>query len=234
MEATFQDAKRIASDIVADVAPVSVVLFGSVAKTNRGEDVDLLIITENEPDSEARNLVNRSLKKHYENYSIDYFLASADKVKRLLRGGEPFLKAIQREGKALYMQGFVEKWVQDAKEDYGSALGLLKLRYFKNACFHAHQSIEKHIKAQLLKEGWDLEKTHSIRRLINHAKQYGISFDIEDEDISFIDSIYTGRYPANSGLLPYGDPTKEDAERAIQIASMVTGYGSSEPGDGEG
>lgn len=224
MEATFEETKRIALDIVGKVSPLSVVLFGSVARNSKGDDVDLLIITENEPDSETRNLVDRSLKEHYENYSIDYFLASADKVKGLLRGGEPFLRVIQKEGKTLYMQDFVKKWVQDAKEDYGSALGLLRLGYFKNACFHAHQSIEKHIKAQLLKEGWDLEKTHSIRRLLNHAKQYGISFEIKDEDVSFVDSIYTGRYPADSGLLPYGDPTKEDAERAIRIASTVTGY----------
>jgi HEPN domain-containing protein len=124
------------------------------------------------------------------------------------------------------MKDFVEKWLQDAKEDYGSAVALLRLGHYKTACFHAHQSVEKHIKAQLLKEGWDLEKIHSIRRLINYARQYDISFDIKDEDISFLDSIYTGRYPASSGLLPYGDPMEEDAKRAVEIASGVTGYGN--------
>ncbi|HEC99834.1 MAG TPA: HEPN domain-containing protein [Proteobacteria bacterium] len=226
MEATLENTKRIASDLVRHLSPVSVVLFGSVAKANVGNDVDLLIVTEDEPDNETRSLVSRSLKPYYENYSIDYLLASAQRVKELLRGGEPFLRVIQREGKTLYMKDFVEKWIQDAKEDYGSAVALLRLGYYKTACFHAHQSVEKHIKAQLLKEGWDLEKIHSIRRLINYARQYGISFDIKDEDISFLDSIYTGRYPASSGLLPYGDPTEEDAKRAVKIASSVTGYGN--------
>ncbi|MFH1009091.1 MAG: HEPN domain-containing protein [Candidatus Latescibacterota bacterium] len=223
--ATIDHARKIASDIVRELAPLSVVLFGSVAKNEVGNDVDILIITEGEPGDDTRAVANRVLKPYHEDCGIDYFMASAHKVMESLRSGDPFLNLILQEGKTLYMKNFVEKWVQDAKEDYAAAVTLLQTGYHKTACFHAHQSVEKHIKAQLLQEGWSLEKTHSIRRLMNYARQYGLSFQIGDEDLSFMDSIYAGRYPAGSGLLPYGDPTREDAERAVTIASGVTGYG---------
>lgn len=226
MEATFDHAKRIASDIVRGLSPVSVILFGSIPKRGAGNDIDLLIITEDEPGNETRSFAEQLLKPHCNDFDIDYFVASEEKIIELLRCGEPFLTAIQKEGKTLYMKNFTEKWIQDSREDYDSALALLQCGYFKTACFHAHQATEKYIKARLLKEGWDLEKTHSIRRLVNYAKQYGMSFDIADEDISFIDSIYVSRYPASSGLLPHGDPTREDAERVVGIASRVTEFGT--------
>ena len=36
-----------------------------------------------------------------------------------------------------------------------------------------------------------------------------------------MDEIYRGRYPAESGLLPLGTPTKEDADRAAYIARRI-------------
>ncbi len=39
--------------------------------------------------------------------------------------------------------------------------------------------------------------------------------------MTFIDSIYKGRYPGEEGLLPYGNPTKQDAKRAISIKYKV-------------
>ncbi len=37
----------------------------------------------------------------------------------------------------------------------------------------------------------------------------------------FIDSIYSGRYPADAGLLPLGEPTESDAEKAVKIAKRL-------------
>jgi len=38
------------------------------------------------------------------------------------------------------------------------------------------------------------------------------------DDAVFLNSIYKGRYPTEEGLLPHGEPTQEEAERAIVIA----------------
>ena len=36
-----------------------------------------------------------------------------------------------------------------------------------------------------------------------------------------MDEIYRGRYPAESGLLPLGTPTEEDADRSVAIAQRT-------------
>jgi len=39
-----------------------------------------------------------------------------------------------------------------------------------------------------------------------------------DPDAIFLNSIYKGRYPTEEGLLPYGEPTRADAEKAVVAA----------------
>ena len=43
---------------------------------------------------------------------------------------------------------------------------------------------------------------------------------LQPADIDFIDEIYRGRYPAESGLLPLGTPTKADADRSVAVAKQ--------------
>ena len=42
---------------------------------------------------------------------------------------------------------------------------------------------------------------------------------LSPDDIDFLDEIYRGRYPAESGLLPLGEPTAAAAERAVTLAN---------------
>jgi len=41
------------------------------------------------------------------------------------------------------------------------------------------------------------------------------------EEIVFIDSIYRGRYPAEAGLFPLGEPSNKDAEKTVSIAKRI-------------
>ena len=50
------------------------------------------------------------------------------------------------------------------------------------------------------------------------ATDHGAPLSLTPDDIDFLDAIYRGRYPAESGLLPLGDPTAADAERAVALA----------------
>ena len=71
----------------------------------------------------------------------------------------------------------------------------------------------------LLELGWELERIHSVRRLTAIAADYRVPFVLSPDDIDFLDEIYRGRYPAESGLLPLGDPTAADAQRAVTLAN---------------
>ena len=101
------------------------------------------------------------------------------------------------------------------------AVYLLQGGYFKGACYHAQQSVEKAMKAGLFKKGWDLEKTHSAARLAAIGKDLRVKFPISEDEIVFVDSIYRGRYPAEAGLLPLGSPTREEAEKAVNLAGKL-------------
>ena len=77
------------------------------------------------------------------------------------------------------------------------------------------------MKAQLFKKGWELERTHSIERLVAIAKDYKIRFPLSDQEIVFLDSIYRGRYPVDEGLLPLGDPSQRDAQEAVSLGRKL-------------
>jgi HEPN domain-containing protein len=114
-----------------------------------------------------------------------------------------------------------KNWGELAKEDLDQARYLQDGAFYRGACFSAQQATEKALKGALLRRGWELEKIHSVRRLVSIAAGFDLSLEIAPDDIDFIDSIYRGRYPAEEGLLPLTPPGKSEAKRAIRIAAEV-------------
>ncbi|MFO0793065.1 MAG: HEPN domain-containing protein [Candidatus Brocadiaceae bacterium] len=220
---SLNDAKAVSDVIVDTIHPISIVVFGSVARKGFGNDLDLLIITEDNSKlpNETNLIINKCLKPFYKNFAIDPFVVSRSVLNKHHRNGSPFLRLVLKEGRSLYMKDAVKEWLKQARDELDMASYLLKGGYFKGSCYHAQQSIEKSIKSGLLAKGWELEKIHSIERLLSLAHDLGLSVNMSDDDTIFIDSIYRGRYPAEAGLLPLGEPAKADAQRALSIASAT-------------
>ena len=220
---TFKDAKDVAGSIVKTLNPVSIIVFGSVAREGSGTDLDLLIVTGDglAKEGDASILLHRCLKRFYKRFAIDPFIIPLSVLKDYYLKGSPFLKLISKEGRTLYMKGAVQEWIRQSEDELNMAKYLLQGGFFKGACYHAQQSIEKAIKVRLLKKGWELEKTHSIERLVAICRDYKIRLNLSDEEIIFIDSIYRGRYPAEAGLLPLGEPKERDAKEAVDIAERI-------------
>ena len=216
--AALEQAREVAAKLIRDVSPVAVILFGSVARTGTGNDLDLLVVTDRE---DMHGRVSASLREFYRRFSIDYFVATATAITEEFRKGSPFLSAIQKEGKLLYMRDSLREWVSLSIDDLKQAQHLFNGGFFRGACFAAQQANERGLKAELLQKGWELERTHSIRRLLSISEQYGLEIQYDEGEIDFIDSIYKGRYPAEQGLLPLKHPTNEDARRAISIARNI-------------
>jgi HEPN domain-containing protein/predicted nucleotidyltransferase len=213
--AVIEQAKEVATKLAKDVSPVAIILFGSTARAGEGNDLDLLVVTDHEGMYER---VGESLREFFRRFSIDYFVATCETITEEFRKGSPFLSAIQKEGRLLYMRDSSREWVHLASEDLRQAQYLLEGAFFRGACFAAQQALEKGLKAELLQKGWELERIHSIRRLLSISEDYGIEIECEDRDVDFMDSIYRGRYPAEEGLLPLKHPTADDARRAVSIA----------------
>ncbi len=206
------------TDVIKGVSnPYAIILFGSLAREKKGHDIDLLIITNKREEKK----ITKSLYPFYQKYPIDAFTITRKKLKDLYMKGSPFLRLIQKEGRLVYMKNLLDTWRDSAHEDMRQAKYLLEGNFHKGACYSSQQSAEKIIKWALLKKGWELEKIHSIRRLIAIAKDCGITLVLKDEEVDFVDSIYKGRYPGEDGLLPLGNPTKRDAKKALQIAQNI-------------
>lgn len=218
--ATLDDARSVTSTIVEALDPQLVLAFGAVGRTGSGNDLDLLIVV----DGERREAEVAALLKPYAaRIAIDPLVVDAAKFRERFRRGSPFLSALVREGRRLYMKDAETGWLQDAGDELSSAEYLAQGGFWKAACYHAQQAVEKGLKARLLGKGWELEKVHSVRRLAAIAGDYRVRVPIDDEAIEYIDSIYRGRYPGEAGLLPLGDPGEKDARRAIAIARSFLG-----------
>jgi hypothetical protein len=48
-----------------------------------------------------------------------------------------------------------------------------------------------------------------------------VKFPLSEDDILFVDSIYRGRFPAEAGLLPFGTPTRDEAEKSVNLAEKL-------------
>ena len=220
---TFEDAKEAALSIARKLDPFSVVVFGSVAQKGVGNDLDLLVVIHDGSKNieDANLLLHQCLKRFYRKFSIHPFLIPLKLVNDYYAKGSPFLRLISKEGKVLYMKDIVKEWCKQSEDELAMAVYLSGGGYYKGACYHAQQAIEKAMKAKLFNKGWGLEKTHSIERLVAIGKDYKIRFPLSDEEIVFMDNIYRGRYPVDAGLLPYGEPSQEDAEKAITLADRL-------------
>ncbi len=212
----------MAAHLAKTINPLCVVLFGSVAKDGQGEDLDLLIVVEDQvaDSQDVHTFVQHSLNPYAEHYAIDPFILSRSALRRYFLDGSPFLRLIQREGRCLYMKDAIQQWFAQAKDELSMAEVLFESGHYRGACFHAQQSVEKALQGALLHAGWELERTHSLRKLVALGKRYGIEAMLSEDDMDFIDSVYRGRYPAEEGLLPTGAPTREEAERIIRAVSQ--------------
>ena len=213
---SINDARKIANAIAKYNHPHAILVFGSVARANKGNDLDLLIISKNSKEKKIISAIRPFCKK----FDIDYFIIQIDDYVRKVREGAPFVKSIRKHGRILYMDHY-ENWKMLSIEDLNQAQYLKDGDFHRGACYHAQQSIEKCLKYVLLRKGWDLQKTHNVRRLIAIIEDYGIKIQIDDNDLDFIDSIYIGRYPADIGLLPNGFPDKDDSQKVLDIAYQI-------------
>jgi HEPN domain-containing protein len=220
---TISDARPVVDKIVNAIHPVSVSVFGSVALYGKGNDLDLLIIVD-APSEQSREIevsIQKKLKPFYSRFPIDPFVVSREAVRRYCTLGSPFLMTALSQGKVLYMGEIIGDWLRQAHDECDMARYLDQGGYFRGACYHAQQAIEKHCKARLLKAGWQLEKTHSIQRLSAIMEQFNLPSMMDEDTIAFIDSIYRGRYSAEQGLLPMGEPQADEAAKACAIAEKL-------------
>ncbi len=119
------------------------------------------------------------------------------------------------------MKKEAEEWIKIAMEEFQSAEYLFEKSLFRMVCYHAQQTVEKVLKALLVEHEIEFQRTHNILDLKNALKSICYEIELSDEDAIFLNSIYRARYPSDLGLLPSGEPTEKDAEKALNLAKAI-------------
>jgi len=115
------------------------------------------------------------------------------------------------------------RWLDLADEDKQMARLAYKARIHSQACFHSQQGAEKCLKAFLLHRDGKFPKTHSLVELLMLASVNDNALLQLKEDCLYLDQFYVPtRYPdAPLGSLPEGEPKREDAKKAMDIAQKI-------------
>ena len=113
------------------------------------------------------------------------------------------------------------EWLKAANLDIQAMERLLGEEHLTPvASFHAQQAIEKSFKALIENRKGEIPKKHNLFALYSMIDDEII---IEDEKTLFkINELYLdARYPGDMGLLPYGKPTIEDANKFYKFAQEI-------------
>lgn len=90
MQVTIEDAREAAEAILRGISPVSICVFGNVAREGSGNELDLLIVVDEEPQQETQVLLHGYLKPFYRRFDIDPFVISPDKLMKHFKEGTEF------------------------------------------------------------------------------------------------------------------------------------------------
>lgn len=112
-----------------------------------------------------------------------------------------------------------EEWMYKAENDLESAKCLLSSskKLFDIAVYHTQQCAEKALKAFLVFNELEIDKTHNLVTLNIRCKEFYPDFENLKTEIVFINPYATQfRYPE-------GDlqPSKEEAEKAVMYAEKI-------------
>ncbi len=118
------------------------------------------------------------------------------------------------------MRKDTEELIESAKEDFYASLSLYEMRYLRTCCFHAHQFVEKMLKAFLLEKVGSYPFTHSISTLIMECVKVDKDFEyLYDITADKLDKYYTGtRYP------PIIKVNEEEAKKVVDILKKVKDF----------
>ncbi|MEM3692488.1 MAG: HEPN domain-containing protein [Candidatus Bathyarchaeia archaeon] len=113
-------------------------------------------------------------------------------------------------------------WLEEAWEEYRTALQLFGAGRYAHACFHFQQGAQKALKALILFHKRLVHRSHDLLELYSEVKDILELEEEVKEALPELSAYYTqARYP-NAGLRrPSLEIGKVQAERALKIAEGV-------------
>jgi HEPN domain-containing protein/predicted nucleotidyltransferase len=218
----IKELSDISRRLIKEYDPEKIILFGSRAegKDSEGSDIDLVIVKETDKRPLDRRIEVETLLADRA-VPIDLIVYTPDEIRRLYSIGSPFVEEIVEKGRLLYMRKATSAWMREAEEELESARVLCEHERYRAACYHSQQAVEKGLKAVIIEKGKRPERTHDVVELHNAVTGMGVDSGLSVDDAVYLNSIYKGRYPTEEGLLPHGEPSRADTERAVVSAKLL-------------
>ncbi len=186
--------EKMAARIAQEYRPEQIVLYGSQAtgKARPDSDIDLFIVKQTSENPFSRKLLVSDLVNDLnKNNSIQPLVLTPEEVVKRLERGDQFIQQILTRGIQLYCDpnhqfdwGALDMaknakdllypfdWLRMAEKDWKRAAKRLDEGDYEDAAFRLQQALEKYLKAFLLRQGWELEKTHDTKKLLREAVKY--------------------------------------------------------------
>lgn len=220
----LQTLEDVVERLVERYDPDRIILFGSHAsrRADRDSDIDLLVVKESSLRPIDRRVeVDLLLLDRRPGLALDLLVYTPRELRQLYLLGSPFIEEVMETGRVLYMRKATAVWIREAEDDSRAAQLLLEHGHYRAACIHSQQAVEKALKALLLEREQRPPRTHNLITLQELVRQVGFQVTIPADDVVFLNNVYRGRYPTEEGLLPHGEPTQEDARRAVSAAEAL-------------
>ena len=116
---------------------------------------------------------------------------------------------------------FIKQWLAKANEDLFVVKRLTdnEIIATSSVCFHCQQAVEKFLKAYLIANGVDIQRTHNIEFLLAECSDIDKDFaDIDPKELS--DFGVDARYPGDM-YIPGKEETLEYKKLAYKIKDFV-------------
>lgn len=231
---TREEIQVTCDDIVREFSPLQIILFGSYAYGTPSEDsdVDLLVIMPVE-ESETRQKASDIKTCIPKRFKMDLHVRSPEVLAYRITYNDWFLREITEKGEVLYeSDGFylipldkkmtelnplTLEWIEFAEGDYTVTIENKQgdNPVFHLICFLSQQCVEKYLKALLQENNIPFRRTHDLNELLNLILQIYPSWSGWKAIQPALTKHAVGtRYPSDI-------PTETDAEKAMEVCSMV-------------
>ncbi len=235
--------RKAIEPLVSALNPEFVLLFGSFAygEPHKHSDVDLLIVLPKAPSpdgfSARLDLVMQHLAWSRDFPPYELHIMTVDEFRRELLKRNVFIAEIVQKGVPLFSQRDWDEvlrevkilleqgeslypldWLQWARDDLWRVELLLSHDDVYGAAFHTQQAVEKALKAFLLAQGWQLERTHNLPYLLRLAIQYLPDLSAYEALCQRANQFIGARYP---GVVT-PPPTREELDNWLpQVRNLI-------------
>lgn len=115
-----------------------------------------------------------------------------------------------------------QDWLRAAQADLAAVRSLTRDQNFLPACFHAHQAVEKSLKAYLVAQDILFPKSHNLSELLKLCQERQPGFTVFTTAARWLNGFYLpARYPDELADLGSERLGREEAERAGKAAAEM-------------